>query len=468
MSHVCPRFASSLGAAAVIVALGLTSPLAQAAAPVAVAAHPEPVVSASSSTLSASATAASIGPAVTRAQVMHNAMGWLAYDPPYSQSAYYPGIQTPTTKYRTDCSGFVSMAWNVYVNAPGSISTGGYVTWTLPSVAVQLASTSLLQPGDILDYPYHHVILFTGWVDRTAGTFSYIAQTAPGLNMQFVDTESVNTGNISGYPHNVFIPYRYKNIVDSTPTGVRGDWDSNGTVDLLARNGTDRLYEYEGNGRGGFGFSRAAPIATGYGSDPVVVRSPSLVTGTLAPDVVTIDKGGAMWVVPGTGLGSFAPRTQIGQGMAGYRLLAPGDLNRDGKNDLLAIAPDGSLLLYPGTGAPGVGTPVKVGAGWSTMTAVAVGDFNADGKPDMLSTSPSGTLAIYPGNGLGGFGVHTNIGRGWVGWKLVGPGDFNGDHKADLVGIDSLGDLWLYPGTGTGMVGPRVHLASHWGAITLL
>ncbi len=49
--------------------------------------------------------------------IIANAQTWLNPSIPYSQSDYYAG-------YRTDCSGYVSMAWQLGTSA---------TTWTLPN-----------------------------------------------------------------------------------------------------------------------------------------------------------------------------------------------------------------------------------------------------------------------------------------------------------------------------------------------
>jgi hypothetical protein len=49
------------------------------------------------------ATASDLGPIITRAQILARAQTWVDAKVPYSQSAYRDG-------YRTDCSGYVSMA----------------------------------------------------------------------------------------------------------------------------------------------------------------------------------------------------------------------------------------------------------------------------------------------------------------------------------------------------------------------
>jgi hypothetical protein len=359
------------------------------------------------------------------------------------------------------------MAWQTRVNTTGANTTGGYVTWTLPSIAVRLPSVWDLQPGDILDYPSHHVILFTGWRDRSKGIFSFIQQTAPGLDMLMEDTESVLTGNIAGYPYNVFTPYRYVNIVSSGASGVRGDFDSDGAVDILATSG-DRLYFYEGNGHGGFAFGHAAPVSSGMSGYVSVTRSPSLSSGSRAPYLVALDTTGTLWLLPTTGYGSFGPRSQIGTGFAGDQIVAPGDVTGDGRSDLLVVSPAGAMQLYAENGhsfAP----PVRVWGNWSGLRLRAAGDLTGDGRPDVHATTAGGSLLLYAGSATHVLASPRAVGHGWAAaWKLAAVGDWTGDHRQDLLAVDPSGELWVYPGSGTGGFGARVHLASHWGAMTLL
>src|SRR5690348_11217979 len=71
--------------------------------------------------------ASSVDGPITRSEVIARAQYWVDHRVPYSQSAYYPDPQGRT--YRTDCSGYVSMAWHL-----GS----SLVTSTLPNVSTQI------------------------------------------------------------------------------------------------------------------------------------------------------------------------------------------------------------------------------------------------------------------------------------------------------------------------------------------
>lgn len=106
---------------------------------------------------------------VTRAEIMRRAQQWVDAKVPYSMSAYRNG-------YRTDCSGFVSMAWGLGSNQ-----------WTgsLDQFAQRISKSELL-PGDMLLFhnPSNpgagsHVVLFGGWTDSSRTRYTAYEQTRP-------------------------------------------------------------------------------------------------------------------------------------------------------------------------------------------------------------------------------------------------------------------------------------------------
>jgi hypothetical protein len=90
---------------------------------------------------------------ITRAQVMKRASQWVKRRVPYSQHRTYGG-------YRQDCSGFVSMAWQL---------GRSYTSRSLGSVSRRV-SRSVAKHGDAVWTP-GHVVIFGGWKNRRAGTF---------------------------------------------------------------------------------------------------------------------------------------------------------------------------------------------------------------------------------------------------------------------------------------------------------
>ena len=112
-----------------------------------------------------------------------------------------------------------------------------------------------------------------------------------------------------------------------------------------------------------------------------------------------------------------------------------GDLNGDGRPDMVSRETDGSLLLLPGLGGNKLGNAVRIGTGWNIFNMIlGNGDFDGDGKTDIVARTSNGALWLYPGNGTGGFLARKQIGAGWEGFKrIIAPGDFNGDTRADLL-----------------------------------
>lgn len=170
---------------------------------------------------------------------------------------------------------------------------------------------------------------------------------------------------------------------------------------------------------------------------------------------------------------------------AGYRVVATGDFNADGRVDLVWIGPNNDMYLWLSNGtsftSQSIGTlPAGnqiVGAGnfcgcspsgllffdaatdvlgyramngattaalWSTpvtpgYSIAAIGDFNGDGITDLLWTSSKHDLYMWEGKGGGGFNAYY-VGTYPAGWTVAGAGDIDGDGKDDI--------LWRNQGTG--------------------
>jgi hypothetical protein len=147
----------------------------------------------------AGAPAAAVAPATTRAQIINRAKQWVAAGVPYSMDDYW------SDGYRQDCSGFVSMAWNLGTNE-----------WTgsLDKFGVRITKEQL-QPGDILlfhnvDDPERgsHVVIFGGWTDYTHTQYTAYEETPPKARKQA--TPYAYWSNSDRY-----VPYRYKNVTES-------------------------------------------------------------------------------------------------------------------------------------------------------------------------------------------------------------------------------------------------------------
>ncbi|MDN4598408.1 GH25 family lysozyme [Leifsonia virtsii] len=139
-------------------------------------------------------------------------------------------------------------------------------------------------------------------------------------------------------------------------------------------------------------------------------------------------------------------------------VIGTGDLNGDGKPDLLARRPDGTLWFYAGQGAAGgsVGyaAGVQVGTQWGVFDDLLMpGDITGDGVPDLLARKTNGTILVYPisPTGDGGISIGSSLvlSSGWDAFTdVIAAGDVNGDRLPDVLGRRPDGTLWLYAGTG--------------------
>lgn len=166
----------------------------------------------------------------TRSAVITRARTWVDANTPYSQSRYarLDGTLVPSTLaddeerrlgYRTDCSGFVSMAlgFKSPKGYPLSLSTA-----TLDDVLTRIRKDDL-QPGDVIlrpndleidgtRVPYGHAVIFVRWAD--AAKTRYICYHESGSSRGTVAAEiRWGTSGFGSAPG--FAPYRYAGIDDA-------------------------------------------------------------------------------------------------------------------------------------------------------------------------------------------------------------------------------------------------------------
>ncbi|MGW6417636.1 FG-GAP-like repeat-containing protein [Streptomyces sp. NPDC055055] len=273
-----------------------------------------------------------------------------------------------------------------------------------------------------------------------------------------------------------FVPTERECVLPAYPewyaaTGTKaagfGDMNADRKPDALVRDKAGRLWFLPGDTTGrliGTGGWNAMSALTRHGD----------FTGDGREDVIARESAtGKLWAYPGTGTGAVGTRKLIGSGgwNAMNKITAFGDLTGDGRSDLMAVeSATGKLWLYPGTATGALGSRRLVGSGgWNGMNAlVAPGDMNGDGRADLLAREPStGKLWLYPGTAAGGVGSRVLIGAGWnVMASFLAVGDFNADGRNDVATITNsgyvspecrgVGCLLLYPGKGTGTLNAGV------------
>ncbi|MER6115208.1 VCBS repeat-containing protein [Streptomyces sp. NPDC001743] len=143
--------------------------------------------------------------------------------------------------------------------------------------------------------------------------------------------------------------------------------------------------------------------------------------GAGAGDLLARDSGGTLYIYLGLGTGKLTGRYKVGAGWNAYNQIAGnGDLSGDGKSDIVARDKAGVLWLYKGTGnykAP-FASRTKIGAGWNTYNLlVSTGDLDYDGKADLIARDTTGALYRYSGTGNAASPYKGRVKIGASGWN---------------------------------------------------
>lgn len=300
----------------------------------------------------------------------------------------------------------VSMSQEAMVNSGGGIRIGAPDVWNAQY------GMSVSNAGDINDDGYDDFIV-GGGLGARLGDHCYVVFGRPGGG-------TLNVGGItSGGGWFEILDSRFPNaFVASTATGV-GDVNADGKADIVVRTG---------NG---------AHLIFGKATDTTV-------------DLASIGSAG------------FSMLTATAGESTGLSLSAAGDINGDGRADILigAYSVDGqagrSYIVYgkansntvalKNLGSAGITIIGEAGA----LTGLAVsagGDINGDGLPDVIigtvqggrtyvvfgqtASAPVNLASIAAGNG--GYLID-GLGTAWAAAQKVSyAGDVNGDGLADLI-----------------------------------
>ena len=254
-------------------------------------------------------------------------------------------------------------------------------------------------------------------VTRGAGTSTQNTNIPVGLPLQFDQGTSNQTGG-------------------TKPVAVAvGDFNRDGKLDLAVINQDQHtLAILQGNGDGTF----AAPVI--HNLPPGVPMQVAVADfnndGNLDIAVITGSVNGftsQVIVLLGLGNGNFAPPIPTVSGVSGLTIKTA-DVNGDGTQDVL-IGGNGSAAVLYGKGNGTFQSPVLLTSGSYPLVDLAAGDLNGDGRMDLVCAiaSPNAGIAVFLQNQDGSFSPGQVLITTYPNGSAVAVGDFNQDGKLDVL-----------------------------------
>ena len=189
----------------------------------------------------------------------------------------------------------------------------------------------------------------------------------------------------------------------------------------------------------------------------------SNLASTAHPDlVVRRASDGQGFLIPTGGMTRFARPRTVPLAPADREVASP-DLTGDGRADLARVTA-GVLHVHPGDGSGGFGAALAGRTLVNHDLLTAVGDLNGDGRNDLVARrTTDGRLDLYVGNGRGGFARRT-MAADWRRYDAIAAtGDLDGDGRNDLLARDVDGRLWRFPGAGGRHLLAPVAVPGAWG-----
>ena len=233
-----------------------------------------------------------------------------------------------------------------------------------------------------------------------------------------------------------------------------GDYNGDGRDDMLLRSDAGWLTDWLGTSSGGF-TNNGANTSLFFSPEWKVVGTTDVNGDGKADMLLRRDDGWLTdWI--GTASGSFVNNGETCSLFFApeWKIVSTGDFNGDGYGDILLRRDDGWVTNWLGTAGGtftnnGANTALFFSTDWKV---IGTGDVNGDGKDDLILRRDDGWITDWLGTANGGF---TNNGSNTAlflttDWKISSIADFNGDGREDILLRNDSGWMTDWLGTSTG------------------
>ena len=196
-------------------------------------------------------------------------------------------------------------------------------------------------------------------------------------------------------------------------SAVAADLDGDGVRDIVTASINNRSVEwYKGNGNGTFGPRRILIMDSSVVLSPVSVAAADLDGDGLLDVIAGYAAANKIVWFRNTGNGTFSGQQVIATGILGVYSVTAADMNGDGRIDILSAAVnDSKIAWFRNLGEGNFGDPAQneliISNEVSGAFSVASGDLDQDGRMDVVSASQDDSkVAVYFNRG-GQTGVTT-------------------------------------------------------------
>ena len=240
--------------------------------------------------------------------------------------------------------------------------------------------------------------------------------------------------------------------VEADPVQILGDLNGDGHDDVLLRHTDGRWFYYPMDGRNSITDERGTTDLTrnldwqfaGIGD----------LNGDGRDDVLLRNTDGRWFYYPMDGRNSITDQRGTADLTRNldWQFAGIGDLNEDGRDDVLLRHTDGRWFYYPMDGR----NHITGERGTADLTRnldwqfAGMGDLNEDGRDDVLLRHTDGRWFYYPMDGRNSITDQrgtTDLTRN-LDWQFAGIGDLNGDGRDDVFLRHTDGRWFYYPMDG--------------------